>query len=307
MKYFLKHITELTWIAGLLLSVLALCMFVPDFLTSEPLVWQTVVTMILTVGNAVLLMYLVYQVGITRTRSSLPVFCYLLLVGVMSQLHSQWEGQMAVLGLQSVVLLLMRAYRSDNAVHESFLSTLIISITALFLPDMLFLLPVLWIGLSVQRAMNLRVVLASLIAAGLFVLYVWISSTLFPSAFSILSIGDTYLHTLPSAEALLPLLFLAVAAVVFAVTSLLGFARENSRAQSLVLILLMLLLVSVVMMFFPPKYFSSLLAVAVYSVAALSAYCFCTRQSVAMGVIFIVYILLSLALFTLTLLNLPTY
>ena len=90
-------------------------MFVPDLLLPEHALWQTITTILLTIGNAVVLMHLLYQVGVTRTRSYLPVFCYILLVGTIAQLHSQWEGQLVVLALQAVILLLMRAYRSENS------------------------------------------------------------------------------------------------------------------------------------------------------------------------------------------------
>ena len=106
------------------------------------------------------------------------------------------------------------------------------------MPDMLFLLPVLWIGLLLQRAMNLRVFLASLIGIGIFVLYVWISSLLFSDVFAVMSLKDAFLHTLPASEGIIPLLFIALFAVVYAIISIIGFARENSRAQSLVLVLL---------------------------------------------------------------------
>ena len=303
MKYFLKHITELTWLTGTLLSVAALCMWIPDFLQSETKLWHTIATLVLSVGNAVLLMYLLYQTGVTRTRSSLPVFCYLLIVGAMSDLHQQWDGQLSVLALQGVLLLLMHAYRSDNAVHESFLCTIVLCAAALLQPDMLLLLPVVWIGLSVQRAMSVRVMLASLIAAGVFGLYMWISSMLYPDAFSIVSISDAFRHELPKVEELLQPAVLTVFALVFAVISLTGFARENSRAQSLVLIMLMLTVVGVVMMFFPPACFTSLMAVAAYCAAALAAYCFCSRQSVAMGIVFIMYILIPLSIFVITIIN----
>ncbi|MBR1808964.1 MAG: hypothetical protein IJ776_06225 [Paludibacteraceae bacterium] len=299
----MKHITELTWLAGILLSVAALCMWIPDFVQSVPLLWQTITTMVLSVCNAVLLMYLLYQSGVTRTRSAVPLFCYVLLVGAMGDLHQQWDGQLSVLALQAVLLLLMHAYRSANAVHESFLCTIVLCTAALLQPDILIMLPVVWIGLAVQRAMNVRVMLASLIAAGVFGLYMWISSMLYPDAFSVVSINDAFRHELPMAENLLQPAVLTVFAIVFAVISLTGFARENSRAQSLVLIMLMLTIAGVVMMFFPPAYFTSLMSTAAYCSAALAVYCFCSRQSVAMGIIFIMYILISLSVFVITLIK----
>lgn len=281
------------------MSVVCLCLWIPSFLhAADGTVWHLVATMLMSVVNALLLMYLVYEAGITRTRQSLPVFCYLLLTAASPALHTCWEGQLAVLVLAAVCLMLLNTYRSENAVQESFISTLLICAAVLVLPDMLFMLPVLWIGFAVQRAFNLRVALASVVAVCIFALYLWLSVMLFPDAFGIVSLHDAFCRSwiglqIPMLSAV-SVLLLEVWGVLFAVWAMIGFSRETNRAQSLVLLLLLILLVSMPMLLFPPLLFSSLQPVAYFATAALAAYCFSTRQSVAAGVIFLLFILLNI-------------
>ena len=302
MKYFLKHITEINWLAGILLSVAALAMWIPDFISPDS-VWKTIVCLLLTVGNGVLLMYILYQSGVTRTRISLPVFCYVLAISSLTLLHTQWESQLSILALQTVLLLLLKSYRSANAVHESFIGTIVICSAAILQPDILVLLIVLWAGLGIQRAFNLRVILASLSVVLMFMLYKWLSAIFWPEVFGTLQTTEILARSFTGMSMLAEVCYTAIAAVLFTVLSLTGFARENSRAQSLVLILIITMFLSGVLMLFPPKYFASLLAIAVYTMSALASYCFASGQSVAKGVIFLLFVSSSVTIYFLNLYN----
>ncbi len=299
MKYWLRHLTEFGWLVGAFLSLCCLLLWVPDFMGAEASVWNTVFTMVLAIVNAVFLMYLFFQIGVTSTRRSMPLFCYLLFIGSISVLHTCWSSQLTLLGIQVVLLLLAGCYRSENAVQESFIGTVIILACSMMQPDMLFLLPVFWIGLAVQRAFNLRVLLASVIACVVFALYVWLSQKFFGGwfeGFRVVTVKECFARTWWGTNPLWQILYTEVTGVVFAVLSALALSRESSRAGSMVIQLLMILLVSGVLLLFPPVMFSSLLSVAVYAASALTAYYFCTHTTMASGIIFIVCLLLSAAL-----------
>lgn len=300
MKYFLKHITELSWLMGIILSVMAILVWVPIFLSMDSFSWEILFTLFLSIGNSVFLMHLFYEVGISRIRSPLPIFCYLICqVPLVILAAVRWEGQILVLGMQIILLILIHAYHSERAVHESFMGTLLICFISLIVPDVIFFLPILWIALGVQRAFNLRVLLSSLTAASVFALYLTIFTYFFPDTINFLGFIDTFWHYLPEMDDLIIPLVYASIAFFFGVLSMTNFVRENAKAQSFILIILLVLLLSGILMFFPPAHFPSLLDLTVFSLATLSAYCFSSQHSVFRGIVFIVYILLFVAVYVL--------
>lgn len=298
MRYFLKHITSFSWFVGILLSMGALCMWIPDFF-SDSILW--IPTLSLTIWNAVLLMYLLYKTGVTRTRTSLPIFVYPLVVGVIPALHTQWEGQLSVTVLQFILILLYNAFRNPMAVHESFVSTLLLALASLAQPDIVILLPIVWIGFAIQRSFSLRVLLASLIAAAVFAIYLFIFIWFVPDVFAVVSPSEAFARTIIKRDVWLVLTYLCVFAVVFVVMSFIGYTRENTHAQSLVLMLTMILVSGLVLMIFPPVLFSSLMPIAAFAVAGLAAYVFSSQrsESVATGIIFLLFLILSVTTYTL--------
>lgn len=296
MRYFLTHITSFSWLVGILLSVVTLSLWIPDFISiSASAIPFVVSTLLLTIINAVLLMYLIYITGITRTRTPLPIYIYMTLVGSLPVLHTQWESQLSVLVLQIILIILHNSFRNPSAVEASFVSTLLLALTSLWQPDVVFLLVFVWIGFSIQRSFSLKVMLASLIAIAVFTIYVFLFRWFAPDLFAVVSLPEAFSRCLVGSGMWLPMSYVALSAVVFVVMSFAGFTRENTHAQSLVLFLTIILVFAGVLMLFPPLFFSSLMSVAAYAVAGLAAYLFCARQSVAVGVIFILFITISIA------------
>ena len=293
MKRFLKNITNIGWIGTIVLSVVSVICWLPDFLLKNPV--EIGITFALCIVNAFLLMVLAYRTGVTRTRSGIPLFCYMLLVGTVDSLHSQWEGQLAVLCVLMVMFLLIRAYRSQNAVEEAFLCGILIAGCSLLLPDVIFLLPALWIGFSLQRAFNGRIIASSLTGVAVVALYsaaAWWMGWLCPCRW-----GNFFEREFPESIQLYQSILLAAWAVLFIVEGILSFSRANSGEQSYLSLMALPALLSVILIFFPSADFDTMQGVAALTIAAFATHFFSNRNSVWSGIVFLLWIVINLGMY----------
>ena len=67
--------------------------------------------------------------------------------------------------------LLLTLYRRDDGMREMFVASLLVALLSLVMPDGLCLLPILWWAAGVQKALNMRVWLASVIGVITVVIY----------------------------------------------------------------------------------------------------------------------------------------
>lgn len=293
MKHFLRHISEINLPAGILLSVGCLSMWLPDII-GNPLWGDVLITFLLTLSNALLLSLINYRVRITHSVKALPMLCYLLISSSIPALHADWKSQIVVMLLQFIFLLLLRSYRKEHTAEEAFLSTLLLTVSALFMPDMLLLLPLLWSAFLLQGAMNLKSFLASCIAIAVTTLYVYLSTR----------IGWGYIADMTTIVARakepvinnLPLflasILLSVTAVFTVICNFTTYQQERSIITTYLTCLQLPVLLCCIMLFLPPQHFPSLMAVAAYLTASTSTYFFCSRQSVFAGVGFLLFVVL---------------
>ncbi len=286
---------------AILLSVGCLGFWVPDFLPStdstQYQVTGVLTTLFLTLVNAVVIVFLMYQRGITHKLSGLPIVLYLLAIGVIPMLHTQWLLQIVILLLQIVLLLVMNSYRNEHAVQASFLSSIFLCLTALLVPDMLILIPILWLMFMMQRAFNLRVLLASLIGCGVVALYVvlfrgigWIELVDWDAIWirSTIELNFTYKILLS---------VITIAGAFFLIANFIRQERENTSITTSVWCLMAAFVPCAILMFFPPAYFASLLIVAIYSLVALSTYFFASRESIFAGITFLLFLVLLIGIY----------
>lgn len=128
-------------------------------------------TLTLVLANALVCSYMFSKIGITNLPTAFVASSYFLLMSAIPQLHACWQGQVCVLGILVIVLLLNRAVYQRDGVEESFLSSVIVCLLGFLYPWALVLLPLMWVLLLIQRAMTLRVLLASLIGVLLVAIY----------------------------------------------------------------------------------------------------------------------------------------
>ena len=154
----------------LVLLCLGVGMWVPSFILLDE-VWTLVTTLLLVITNAILMMRVFYKTKATPFLSSFVPFAYWALCSALPLLHYCWQGQVAVLGAQLTYIILLGIDFQHQPLSESFLSTLVLCCTALFVPEIVFVIPLVWIYIIYRRVMTLRVILASLIAIATFAMY----------------------------------------------------------------------------------------------------------------------------------------
>ncbi len=285
MKYFFAHLTESFLFMAVYITGCSL-LWLPDFFIDAPLTEGYVLSVAGTyMGmwvNALVLMSIVWDVGVTKNRSALAAALYMLFTGCMVPLHTMWKTQLVVAIFQAVLFLALKTYHKPNAVQESFLATMLLCLAGLVIPDILLFIPIVWVMLWVQRSFNLKVWMASLIGAATILLYVvlfnwldWIhigSITDICARTEIQSLGTVHLTAL----------------IVTATEGLLAVCYSATILAS-------------VMMFFPPKNFPSLLIVSILSLTYLLTYYYHKRHSVLSGTLFILHTLVWLTIFGLSL------
>lgn len=279
-------------------------MWLPGFLAPAPMPGQIrllACTALLTVFNGILLMAVLWRTGITRTRSGLPIVLYMFLISSVTALHTDWASQLAVSAFQVVLLLVLSAYHQEHAVEQSFLATLLLCIGALAVPDMLWLVPVLWLLLVTQRAFNFRTWLASLTGCALVALYAalmhcarWICIATPQQILARTAVASWNSINLAVAVAVL------AEGIFFIVCLLTRLRQENHHVRSYITCITLPFLLTGILMFFPPLFFPSLLAVSLLLLAGLAAWLFYSRNSVFAGTVFIVHTLLWTAIWLLS-------
>ncbi len=168
---FLARSTRMPLPIALVLSAVVLCGWIPAFMAQD---WRLVLpTMLLAVVNAFVFQGFAMQVGLVsmRERDGLPIFIYLLSATACTQYAACWQGQVAVLGGLIVLYGLQRCFREEEPTETAFLSSLLLCLCSLVLPDMVWLIAVLWVAFMILHSFGLRVWLATLIGASVFAIY----------------------------------------------------------------------------------------------------------------------------------------
>lgn len=286
----IAYITRIPLSIGLLLSIGVLCGWIPALLT-QPLV-QTIPTLLLTILNAIVFLWVLVAMGITRDRDGLPLLIYILTVTALPVLHTAWQGQLGVLLLLLVLRLLHTAFRQKDTTEDSFLTTLLILIGSLWIPDMVWLVPLVWLSYFFLHSLNLRVFLASVIGMAAFAIYVslavylgWIGN---PYA-SLLS-REWILHSVPLGDGIAILCMLGVG-IVSLVLSAAGRANDTASRNTLWILLFFFWAVSIGLSLCASAYVS-LLPLALLCMSGLLILFFRQEESIARGVAFLVYIAL---------------
>ncbi len=277
---------------AILLSVGCIGFWVPSFIAPNLDILANVLgTLLLTFLNAFFLVFLLYQRGITRKIDGISCVIYLFTISTIPILHTQWLLQLAILIFQIILWLITSCYRQEHAVEQAFLSSILLCITALFLPDILFLLPVLWLMFVVLRAMNVRVFLASIIGAIVVLFYISLCGKL--GWIHLVDITDIWLRdsTPLSRESYLFHTILLVDGIFFSIANLMRQNIENTSITIFVWCIMMTFVICAILMFWSPAYFASLYIVALYCFVVLSTYFFSSRESIFSGLVFILLII----------------
>jgi hypothetical protein len=162
-KYFLKNIAQDSMLRTIILIVLGVAIWVPSFFAQEYLIAK-VVTLLLTITNALLYTQCFYRGRETNLPSPFVGSTYWLAMSAIPALHTCWQAQLVIMGMLLAILTLLRADYHHEATEEAFLSTLICCFFAPLQSTILTGIFLIWGYLIFKGMMTWRVWFASLIA-----------------------------------------------------------------------------------------------------------------------------------------------
>ena len=163
MRYFLKNIAQDSMLRTILLIVLGVAMWVPSFTAQEYLIAK-VVTLLLTIINALLITHCFYRGRETNLPSPFVGSTYWLAMSAIPALHTCWQTQLVIMGMLLAILTLLRTDFHHEATEEAFLATLICCFFAPLPVAILTGILLIWGYLIFKGLMTWRVWFASLIA-----------------------------------------------------------------------------------------------------------------------------------------------
>ena len=272
------------------LSVLVLCGWIPDFLacdySSFAAAFPLYFTFGLTLVNAYIVFIMMRATGMVRYRDLLPVFLYLLTTTAFPAIHTWWQLQACIVCTTILVKVIQCNYREEENAADSFRATVLALIASLFVPQAVFLVPLIWVAYIFLRAIHFRTFLASLIAIGVFLIY--LALTIMLGGADCPYVGLFYLpdwQTLIGLPATADSAYTTSLALVYGLFVLLHYVlcivatvriNRDSAGQQTLLVLLYL--------FFLPT--------------ATAVFFFRQNQSIARSITFILYLLLLLVAYT---------
>lgn len=125
--------------------------------------WSLVSIFLITSFNILLITQLNSRYSIVRVKTFLLAFFYALFISVWKENHLLISSHLSLTAFLISLLLFLGMYRDRKAVEPAFLGSFLISLTGLFNPVYLFLIPVSWIGFMILKSQSIKVFLASLI------------------------------------------------------------------------------------------------------------------------------------------------
>ena len=131
--------------------------FIPNTLVSS------IFSFIFSILNAVLLSQINTKFTLIRTRTFLPFFIFLLIMGTWDVTHVLNGSNFGLTLFALSLFLFFEMSRNLNAVEQSFMGSLLIGVSSLIIFPFVFLIPICWIGFVMFQSFSLRTFLASLI------------------------------------------------------------------------------------------------------------------------------------------------
>ncbi len=179
MKYILKHITQLSLLTVILLSVGALCMWLPSFWHTEDYV-SVAVSMSLTLVNTLGVIYVCYHGNLTRTINLFPALPFLFSMGALQPWHSDWRSQIVIMAILVVLLIYQTIDKHlfQSAAEQMFLVTLVLGIASYWLPTIVFAIIAVVLMLLYRNTFDFKSIFAILIGIVVVAIYASIACVL---------------------------------------------------------------------------------------------------------------------------------
>ena len=315
MRDFLKYLTQLNLPLAITLLAGSVALWIPDVIaavgkaetdytlislphaitvSTYPIV-ILLFTFVVTVINSVVIMGVLYNSGLTKSRSLMPVVLYMMLVGSVSFMHFELAYQIGLLLFCIVLLILYAANRRAGASEEVFLATLLLLVGAAFIPDLVWFVIFIWVALIVERSFNLRTWLASVIACVIVAIATLIIEYSVGNGFEQTGFYDVFfrqLHAVDNRRTLVIEVFYSILMIALTVYYYSTRSRLNVRLIVACDLFLLAALFVLVLIIFPSAQGVSLYQIGALSVTALAVHYFSGQPSILRGSLFIANIVI---------------
>ncbi len=283
--YFLRNITNLPNWLGYLLATLTWLFWVTDII-AMPSEINLYVSIALCIINGILFLNTCQKGNFIQLLNPIPLFIFYLWFGAFKQWHTNIYIHLAVLIWLLITRLVQDSFRSERAMKPMYIASLLLSIGSFFMPALLALIPVVWIGLVERRAWQTRVLLATLLGMATIAICVGIAGFVGYIDFYEFSdiISGEWFGDLSLIISLLSI------TVVFLVISLLAYIKENTNQRFLILWAILTFAVTMLLGVYQFDSFASILSLALLASITLQTYCFTSDKTILTGILFLLEI-----------------
>jgi len=249
--------------------------------------------------NAFLLTQLNNKFTFIRTRTFLPIFIFLLLLGSWDEAHIA-NGSHLALSLFIIALFsIFGMYRNEKAVEQALLGSFFISLSSIIINPLIFLVPVCWIGFMMMQSFSLRTFLASIFGTIIpWVLYLSTAYYLYPTTHIFEFVQQNTISRFEITTYALPnLIYVALLATIM-IICLVGMFSSYSRdaihtRSKLSFLVLILFTMSALSIIFEQQSASFLPFIAL-AFSFLAAHPFTLKQNNFYGILFLIFIALNI-------------
>lgn len=127
------------------------------------IVIANILSFVLTILNGMLAEHLNNRFTIIHARTFLPFFIFLMLISTWYGIHSMWLLQIVLTFFIGSFFFLFDMYHQNQPVEQAYIGSLLIGLCSLFLPSLIFVIPLFWIGFFQFQNFTLKTFLASLL------------------------------------------------------------------------------------------------------------------------------------------------
>lgn len=123
---------------------------------------SNILSLFFTLINAFLLAQINNKFTIIRTRTFLPIFIFLLLMGTWNETHVINGSHFSLTLFIFALFNFFSMSRNRNASEQAFTGSFLISLSSILINPLIFIIPVCWIGFMMFQSLSLRTFLASI-------------------------------------------------------------------------------------------------------------------------------------------------
>lgn len=293
----LKHIYHISLPTAIGLSAVLLCAWTPSFATEST--WLVVLTMLLTCANGALLTLINLRTQLSREMLGTPLLLYMLVCAAFTPVHTCWQAQLVTGAMLGVLLLIQNGYRVLSTASDSLRATLYLSLSSLLVPDMVWMIPMIWLMYAILNSLQPRTLLASIIGVALVSLYVAIAH--FLGWFAIDGYTSLlqrhWLGMLVTPQETYCQLGIVALGVLFTILTLPRFSRDNTNVQTLCMLFIVTLVSASVLSLLLVNPIKSLFPIVLVSLSGIVSIYLRQSSDVVRGSFFLVYVVACLAVF----------